>query len=134
MRWFHDTYGDGEDARARFMADSGRHGFDAFTKGRVSQFFDENQPFGERAAKSIAQRLGLPEDFFLSGEEEAATLDPDILDLARQINDVVNNSPDPRRRQWAMQLMTLAATTDRPKTMEETFELARTLSRESLTI
>jgi hypothetical protein len=34
------------------------------TKGRISQLFDESQAFGERAASSLAQRLGLPSDYF----------------------------------------------------------------------
>lgn len=34
------------------------------TKGRVSQLFDESQPFGERAARSLAEKLGLQSDAF----------------------------------------------------------------------
>lgn len=34
------------------------------TKGRVSQLFDDKQPFGERAAAGLAERLGLPSDVF----------------------------------------------------------------------
>jgi hypothetical protein len=34
------------------------------TKGRLAQYFDEEQPFGERAARSLADRLGLPLDYF----------------------------------------------------------------------
>lgn len=68
--WFLRTYReDSAIARARFMADSARSGEPAYTKGRVSQLFDERQPFGERAASSLAQRLGLPADYF---ERDAA--------------------------------------------------------------
>jgi SOS-response transcriptional repressor LexA len=35
-----------------------------YTKGRISQLFDPAQPFGERAARSLALRLGLPSDVF----------------------------------------------------------------------
>jgi hypothetical protein len=35
-----------------------------YTKGRVSQFFDKDQPFGERAARALAERLGLAADYF----------------------------------------------------------------------
>lgn len=35
-----------------------------YTKGRISQFFDPGQSFGERAARSLAKRLGLPPEFF----------------------------------------------------------------------
>lgn len=34
------------------------------TKGRISQLFDEDQPFGELAARNLAERLHLPHDFF----------------------------------------------------------------------
>jgi hypothetical protein len=44
--------------RARLLSKTG------FTAGRVSQLFDEAQPFGERAARSLADRLGLPPDYF----------------------------------------------------------------------
>lgn len=36
------------------------------TKGRVAQLFDERQPFGELAARNLAQRLGLPADYLES--------------------------------------------------------------------
>lgn len=65
VAWFLQTYKeDSAFARARFMADSARRGDPAYTKGRVSQLFDERQPFGERAAASLAQRFGLPADYF----------------------------------------------------------------------
>lgn len=35
-----------------------------YTKGRISQFFDRDQQFGERAARSLAQRVGLHPEFF----------------------------------------------------------------------
>jgi hypothetical protein len=34
------------------------------TPGRVSQLFDEKQAFGERAARNLAESLGLPGDYF----------------------------------------------------------------------
>lgn len=34
------------------------------TKGRVAQFFDSDMPFGERAARNVAEKLGLPLDYF----------------------------------------------------------------------
>lgn len=34
------------------------------TKGRISQLFDEAEPFGERAASGLAEKLGLPPDYF----------------------------------------------------------------------
>jgi len=44
--------------RQRLIARTG------YTKGRISQLFDKDQPFGEKAAASVASRLGLPEDYF----------------------------------------------------------------------
>lgn len=34
------------------------------TKGRIAQLFDERQPFGEEAARGLAERLGLPAGYF----------------------------------------------------------------------
>lgn len=34
------------------------------TKGRVTQLLDPSEPFGEKAAASLAEKLGLPSDFF----------------------------------------------------------------------
>lgn len=47
------------------MADSAGHGGLPLTKGRVTQLFDETEPFGERAAKSLGERFGLGADYFL---------------------------------------------------------------------
>lgn len=44
------------------------------TKGRISQLFDPNQQFGERAAASLADRLGLPADFFNAPAETASNV------------------------------------------------------------
>jgi len=30
-----------------------------YTKGRISQLFNESEPFGERAARELSRRLGL---------------------------------------------------------------------------
>jgi hypothetical protein len=35
-----------------------------YTKGRISQLFDDDQPFGELAARNLAERLGLAVDYF----------------------------------------------------------------------
>lgn len=83
LAWFQSEY-KGDDARARFMADTG------LTKGRVSQLFDENQPFGERAAIALAIRLRLDEDTFLrppeneQGAIEAATALLERLGVTRR--------------------------------------------------
>lgn len=47
-----------EGDRARLQEQSG------LTQGRVSQLFSEGQPFGELAARKLAERLGLPPDYF----------------------------------------------------------------------
>ena len=45
-------------SRARLIKKSG------LTSGRIAQLLDEDQPFGELAAKSLALRLGLDPGFF----------------------------------------------------------------------
>jgi hypothetical protein len=44
--------------RSALIAETG------LTKGRVAQFFNPAQPFGERAAANLAERLGLPASYF----------------------------------------------------------------------
>ena len=44
--------------RARLIERTG------LTKGRVTQILDEDQPFGEKAAQAMAEKLGLPGDYF----------------------------------------------------------------------
>jgi transcriptional regulator with XRE-family HTH domain len=41
------------------------------TKGRIAQLLDANEPFGERAGRSLALRLGLSEDFFEREDDTA---------------------------------------------------------------
>lgn len=73
--WYKATYGeDCAEARAKFMADT------QLTKGRVSQFFDDDQPFGERAAANLADRLGLGFDYFERDHSYAKNpADPDFV-------------------------------------------------------
>lgn len=40
-----------------------------YTKGRLNQFLDDDQPFGERAATNVARKLGLAPDYFLRGAD-----------------------------------------------------------------
>lgn len=74
IAWFRARYAGlpEAEARKRFMNDAKRHGDEKLTKGRVSQLFNETQSFGELAAKTLAIRLGLPEDYFLVGEADSA--------------------------------------------------------------
>lgn len=72
------------------------------TKGRVSQLFDESEPFGERAARNLAERLGLPETAFLGMSAPAdmpaplieEPLSPEALSLATLFD---NFKPEHRR-------------------------------------
>lgn len=67
--WYAAHYTDDAAGRAKFMRDSAALGYKGLTKGRVSQYFDERQPFGELAGRNVALRFGLKEDFF---ERDAA--------------------------------------------------------------
>lgn len=53
------------------------------TNGRISQLFDERQPFGETAARNLARKLHLDDDFF--EKDDPATTDVDALDLLARI-------------------------------------------------
>jgi hypothetical protein len=53
--------------RAKLMEKTG------ITKGRISQYFDVAQPFGERAAISLAVKLDLDDSAFLTGDPKAQT-------------------------------------------------------------
>jgi len=88
------------------------------TKGRIAQLFDERQPFGERAGRSIADRLQLPPDYFehdhyvQPGSRDALTAlilaqfgdDREKLrssvarlrEMADQIESIVASPPSPR--------------------------------------
>lgn len=67
LAYFDATF-QGRGGRQKLIEESGKHGYDAFTKGRVAQLFNPKQPFGERTAKSTALRLGLAEDAFITNE------------------------------------------------------------------
>lgn len=95
----------GED-RARFIADTG------LTKGRVSQLFDPAQPFGEVAARRLAESLGLPGDYFerdaapqtapVAPHPQISPAPPGAVELhpARQIPIVGTTQAGPPDRIW----------------------------------
>jgi hypothetical protein len=73
--------------RAAFLARTG------YTKGRLNQFLDPRQPFGEKAAREVARRVGLAPDHFERletvaravrvGAKPARPLDPEESELLR---------------------------------------------------
>jgi hypothetical protein len=70
IAWFQGAPCFGDRARlTRLMGDQ------AVTKGRLAQYFDEDQPFGERAARALAERLGLPSHHF---EHETSAREPEV--------------------------------------------------------
>ena len=88
--WFQARYGLEEGARERFMQDSAAGGaYKPLSKGRVSQLFDESEPFGERAARALADRFGLDREFFLKDDQpgiaELSPLEQHVLALLRVI-------------------------------------------------
>lgn len=43
-----------------------------YSKSRLSQLLSDNYPFGERAARELAETLGLPPDYFERMDERTA--------------------------------------------------------------
>lgn len=68
--WYAKTYGSKSDPRASFIRDSALTTGSPLSKGRVTQLFDEDEPFGEKAATALARRLGLDPDVFLKDDEQ----------------------------------------------------------------
>lgn len=62
----------------------------------------------------------------------SVALSDDVLDLAVQINEIVNHDPDERRRKWAFAMLNLAVTPP-PKSPGQTAELMLRLLQESPT-
>jgi hypothetical protein len=77
-----------------------------YSKGRISQFFDEEQAFGERAARELAKRLRLPEDAFLGLSEPTDSPKP-LLEQPLSVEALVlgtlfdNFKPEHRRHYLA---------------------------------
>jgi hypothetical protein len=65
--------------RATLMRKSG------LSKGRITQLFDDEEPFGERAARALAVKCGLEPEYFNHVESDSAAmqLDPDQIELLR---------------------------------------------------
>ena len=58
-------------------------------KSRLSQLVSDSYPFGERAARELALRLQLPEDYF-------ETMDERTAQLAMRFNQL----PEPMKAKW----------------------------------
>lgn len=73
-----------------------------YTKGRVSQFFDEKQPFGQVAARNLAIKVGLPPDAFerkTAGPAEISGLSAEAIEIARVYDSL---PPEERRKMLAV--------------------------------
>lgn len=75
LRWYSTHFGADPD-RNRFIERTRDADGKVMTKARVSQLFDEDEPFGELAASKLAQRLGLPAETFETDEALQRVLDP----------------------------------------------------------
>lgn len=76
IAWFKATYGKvNEESRKKFTRDTGSSGEPPSSQGRVTQLFDENEPFGLLATRSLANCLALDENTFLSDSESSAPID-----------------------------------------------------------
>lgn len=64
--------------RAAFMRATG------LSKGRLTQLFDEKQPFGEKAASALAEKLQLPSDYFERPTAGGATDEPERVQIHEQ--------------------------------------------------
>jgi hypothetical protein len=82
------------------------------TKGRIAQLFDEKSAFGEAAARSLAERLHLPGDYFerdVDGATDAAAAQDGALSPAEQ--DLLNAFralPDDERLELVRDVMAAA--------------------------
>lgn len=102
ITWFDENYSEEKGGRAKFIADSSRNGHAPLTKGRVSQFFDPDEAFGERAAKNLCDRFGLPDRFFEQGPAGKASVwaedEPRISSLLESVGykvERVEKLPEP---------------------------------------
>lgn len=86
IAWHEATFGTERGAKKSLMDETGKHGHPAYSKGRITQFFDPSEPFGEDAAVELALRLGKPPNFFLVdhvAEPTAEYLVSGLADLLR---------------------------------------------------
>lgn len=74
---------DFSNSRGKFMAATG------LTKTRLSQLLSDGYPFGERAARELALKAGLPEDYF-------ETMDARTAEWAIRFNSL----PEPMKAKW----------------------------------
>lgn len=75
VEWFNGPPLRGD--RARLIKITG------YTKGRVAQFFDQDQPFGQLAAKNLAIKLGLDAQAFERAGTAATGLSHKAMEVAR---------------------------------------------------
>lgn len=90
--------------RGRFIQDTG------LTKGRVAQLFDEDQPFGERAAHNLTSKLRLSPDFFDRDQDEGPALLESSNDYAevpvkRELDTLAHNGDDAPEGCIALELL-----------------------------
>lgn len=71
------------DSREKFMSATG------ITKSRLSQLLSDGYPFGERAARELALKAGLPEDYF-------ERMDARTAEWAIRFNQL----PEPLKAKW----------------------------------
>lgn len=73
LQFFEEQYhGD----RARLIRET------EYTKGRVAQLFDNDQPFGERAGRNLAEKLELPLDYFERDRPKPGQLSAEAVEWA----------------------------------------------------
>lgn len=78
--------------RAKLIQDAG------ITKGRLAQLLDDDQPFGDAAARNLCEKLDLPENFFNKKEYklegETGTYEKPLTYEAKQIGKLYDLIPE----------------------------------------
>ena len=94
--------------RSKLIAKTG------LTKGRVTQLFDKDEPFGERAAQQLAMRLDLPLDYFERDQDgTSASFDEETIAFAKDFFKL-----DAAERNRLRLLYTVASTGLHPETIK----------------
>lgn len=85
LAWYQGNFGGlpHAEGRAKFMRATAKVGGKPISKGRVTQLFDPEEPFGEQTARNLGKRLGLGADWFLADRPEFGASKP-LVDIVAE--------------------------------------------------